>query len=118
MEKLTRLLNLSDPSKSDILDLNDNTINTLLIKHPPAAPIDEYFVLNGPVEQINPIIYDAIYESMVMRAASNTRGAAGPSKLDGEEWKKNSMLKFIWNSRDRFTQSNSTYDKKNVHRKG
>ena len=79
---------LSDASKSDILDLNDNTINTLLIKHPPAAPIDEYFVLNGPVKQINPIIYDAIDESMVMRAASNTRGAAGPSKLDGEEWKK------------------------------
>ena len=79
---------LSDISASEVLELSDTVMNQLIIKHPNAEPINDEFILEGPVRKIEQIMYDSIDESHVMRAALKTSGAAGPSKLDGDEWRK------------------------------
>ena len=79
---------LSESSTNDLLKLSDESINQLLLKHPAGEPLHEEFMLHSPVKRINPIIFDEIDESLVMKAASRSRGAAGPSKLYGDEWRK------------------------------
>ena len=48
-------------------------------KHPSAAEIREECLLNGPIDQILPNIFDLINEQMIYDAALKTKGSAGPS---------------------------------------
>jgi len=79
---------LSSNSCKGMLELSDETLSQLIVKHPESEPLHEDFLLHGPIKNVNPIIYDEIDESLVFKAANKTDGAAGPSKLDGDEWKK------------------------------
>ena len=79
---------LSKEASNGLLELSEETMNILLQKHPSPEPLHEEFLLYGPIKSVNSIIYDEINESIVLKAASRTKGAAGPSKLDGDEWRK------------------------------
>ena len=44
--------------------------------------------LQGPVKSINPIIFDSITPELIRMIAIKTKGAAGPSQLNADEWRR------------------------------
>ena len=65
-------------------------MNILLQKHSSLEPLHEEFLLCGPIKSVNSIIYDKINESIVLKAASRTKGAdaiesAGSLQLCAEQ---------------------------------
>ncbi len=70
-----------------VLPLDDATIATLKEKHPKGQDTNDYNLLQGPVQHVNPIVFDAIDEKMVLKAALATQGGSGLLVLmlmDGE----------------------------------
>ncbi len=87
---------ISDISKGGVLSL-DQTVpdngplkvrDVLRSKHPSAKPIQENSLLYGPIDSIDPVIFDAIDGSLIHTAALRISGAAGPSGLDANGWKR------------------------------
>ena len=78
---------LTNENSAGVLPADDNTINELKKKHPPAAPIQEECLLNGPLIRLQPSYFDNITEDVIKTAARMTKGAAGPSKLDADQYK-------------------------------
>ena len=74
--------------RGGILPLNDETIGLLREKHPAARDANENNKLEGPYERVNPIVFEAIDESLVMKTALETKGGSGPSGLDSDGWKR------------------------------
>ena len=44
-------------------------------------------LLEGPVEKVSSVIFDEITSETIMKAALRTKGAAGPSFYDGDDWR-------------------------------
>ena len=63
-------------------------MNELKTKHPSASSKHKDFLLQGPMQRVNPIIYDAVTPDLIKICALNTKGAAGPSSLDGDDWRR------------------------------
>ena len=59
---------LSNEMSNDILPLTEETLSQLEIKHPGNRDASADVLLNGPIKQIHPIVFDAIDEEMVLRA--------------------------------------------------
>jgi len=57
-----------------VLPLDDRTIQLLKEKHPNGRETNENNLLHGPIQNVNPIVFDAIDEQMVMKAALATQG--------------------------------------------
>jgi hypothetical protein len=49
---------LDKESSSGLLDLSPEILESLKEKHPPASEIEDECLLNGPVDQIPPNIFD------------------------------------------------------------
>ena len=49
---------------------------------------NENVILHGPRPTVNPIVYDIIDESLVLKAAQKTRKGSGPSGFDTDGWRK------------------------------
>ena len=62
--------------------------DVLRSKHPSAKTIQENSLLYGPIDSIDPVIFDAIDGSLIHTAALRISGAAGPSGLDANGWKR------------------------------
>ena len=71
-----------------ILPLTEETLSQLEIKHPDNRDASADVLLNGPVKEIHPIVFDAIDEEMVLKAESITKGGSGPSGLDADGWRR------------------------------
>ena len=69
------------------MDAEEEVIKALKEKHPPQAPIQCNVLLQGTIDYVSPSYFDEIDESMIKNAARLTKGAAGPSNLDGEQFK-------------------------------
>ena len=78
---------LSDNSDVGVLPASDEVIRDLKTKHPHPALIQSDTLLNGPINKVENSYFDNINEDMIKLAARITRGAAGPSKLDAEQFK-------------------------------
>ena len=48
----------------------------------------EEVLLRGPVKQIHPILYKAIDEALISKAALKTKGGCAPSGFDAENWRR------------------------------
>lgn len=79
---------LTNNMAGGVLPLNDDTIEILREKHPIGGDLNEDNALQGPYVTVNPIIYDVIDDSLVLRAALTTKGGSGPSGLDADGWRK------------------------------
>ena len=79
---------LTNNMKGGVLPLNDETLNLLAQKHPKASEIREDIKLQGTVNKINPIVFDVIDETIVLKAAKITKGGSGPSGMDADGWRK------------------------------
>ena len=70
-----------------VLPANDEIIQELKVKHPHPASIQNETLLNGPINKVENSYFDNINEEMIKLAARRTKGGAGPSKLDAEQFR-------------------------------
>ena len=66
--------------------INDDVINAFKQKHPKPSPILENTLLNGPVNEVLSCYFDNIDEEIVLETSSLTKGAGGPSQLEGMQY--------------------------------
>ena len=79
---------LTNEMSNGILPLTEETLSQLEIKHPDNRDASADVLLNGPVKEIHPIVFDVIDEEMVLKAESITKGGSGPSGLDADCWRR------------------------------
>ena len=60
---------LTKEMSNGILPLTEETLSQLEIKHPGNREASSHILLNGPMKEIHPIVFDAIDEERVLRAA-------------------------------------------------
>eukprot|EP00111_Clytia_hemisphaerica_P007481 TCONS_00021735-protein len=78
---------LTNNMRGGVLPLDDNTIKQLRVKHPRAKPADESAILQGPLLQVEPVVFEVIDENLIYKAAQLTKGGSGPSGLDADGWR-------------------------------
>ena len=81
-----RLLNKAE--SLGVADLTPDTLKKLSDLHPVAAPAVEQTLITGELPFFDPVIFTNINEQSIAKAATRTRGAAGPSGLDAEGWRR------------------------------
>ena len=81
-----RLLDIS--ATTGILPINSETCALLKEKHPDAAPKFQEMLLNGPLKNVEPVIFESINGEMIQKLSLKTKGAAGPSLFDADDWKR------------------------------
>ena len=79
---------LNEVDNAGIMPLNNETMESLIKKHPTSEPLNDVAVLQGSIQNVNPIIFDRINGDMIQKVAFRTKGAAGPSALDANEWRR------------------------------
>ena len=78
---------LTNEMSNGILPLTDGTLSQLEIKHPDNKDASADVLLNRSIKEIHPIVFDAIDEEIVLKAASITKGDSGPSGLYADGWR-------------------------------
>ncbi len=90
----TALAHLEYDDPAGILNLDDtigsDTVRDILIaKHPTVEPAHHDAIIQGnPPAPPHPIRFEMLTRGVVRRAALNTRGAAGPSGVDADTWRR------------------------------
>ena len=79
---------LTNEMSDGILPLAEETLSQLEIKHSDNRDASADVLLNRPIKEIHPIVFDTIDDEMVLRAASITKGGSGPSGLDADGWRR------------------------------
>ena len=79
---------LEQQGSAGFLPLSDEVLCDLQNKHPPACPADESVLIPGETPTVDPVIFEDIDESLIAKAAIKTKGAAGPSGLDSDGWRR------------------------------
>ena len=83
------VLDLAAPESPD----STTTVrDVLLSKHPPAAGLNEAALCNTdptfqPVD-VHPVLFDRLNGSIIRQAALRTRGSAGPSGVNADNWRR------------------------------
>ena len=86
--KVQSALRLLSESSAGVLTLSPEVMSELNSKHPESAPINDEMVLQGPVLEINNVIYDGIHAELIRNCILRTKGTHGPSNLDADAWKR------------------------------
>ena len=82
-------LRLLDKSESSgVLPLTQKVLDDLKVKHPPACAADPAVLIEGDEPFVDPAQFNNIDESAISRAAKRTRGSAGPSGADANQWRR------------------------------
>ena len=70
--------------------IGEETVREVLrSKHPPAEPASPASLLQGqPPAQPHPVLFTSLHRTAVRRAALHTGGAAGPSGMDADGWRR------------------------------
>ena len=79
---------LTNKMSNSILPLTEETLSQLEIKYPGNRDASDDVLLNDPIKEIHPIVFDPVDEEMVLRAASITKGGSGPSGLGTDGWRR------------------------------
>ena len=85
---------LSEDSSGGVLHLEDrigdnSVLDLLRYKHPVAEPLHDDAVITGdPPPQPHPVLFHCLNRDAVRRAALHTHGAAGPSGVDADGWRR------------------------------
>ena len=87
--KVHAALRLLDKAASlGVAELTEQTMKALADLHPTAKPAAESTLLSGELPYFDPVIFSNIDEQAIAKAAMKTRGAAGPSGLDADGWRR------------------------------
>ena len=73
---------LSDHVKNGVLSLDDT------LDSDESEDLDNALLLQGPIEEVNAIIFDQLDATAIRNAALHTQGAAGVSGLDAIGWRR------------------------------
>ena len=79
---------LTDNMSHGILPLNKETLGLLIQKHPESEEATKDVILQGPIKEANPIVFETIDESLILKSAQATKGGSGPSGMDADGWRK------------------------------
>jgi len=79
---------LTNNIKGRILPLNNQTMELLRIKHPEGKNAPDDALLPGEILTVQPIIFDAIDDEMVLNAVQLTKGGSRLSGMDADGWRK------------------------------
>ena len=71
-----------------IAELTDETMKKLSELHPAAKEASETTLQQGELPYFDPVLFTNINEESIAKAAIKTRGAAGPSGLDADAWRR------------------------------
>ena len=87
--KVHAALRILDKAASlGIAQLTDETLKALSDLHPAAQEAEDVALIEGELPYFDPILFTNIDEQSIAKAALRTRGAAGPSGLDAEGWRR------------------------------
>ena len=87
--KINPALRLLDKQEScGVAKLTDSTIEKLKELHPEAKAASENIMMTGELPHFDPVLFTNIDESSIAKAALRTRGAAGPSGMDADGWRR------------------------------
>ena len=81
-----RLLDRAE--SSGVLPLTQKVLSELQEKHPPAQPADESVLIKGEETFVDPAQFNNIDERAIFQAVMKTRGSAGPSGADANQWRR------------------------------
>ena len=79
---------LSKNMQNGILPLDEETLKALRQKHPEAEPTNPDILLTDAPVKIHPVRFEEINAEMIRQSALKTKGGAGPSRLDGDGWRR------------------------------
>ena len=81
---------LTKNMSNGILPITDATLQLLKQKHPESRESSPEVLIEGPVrnQKIHPVVYDETDESLILKAATLTKGESGPSSLDADGWRR------------------------------
>lgn len=87
--KVRQALKLIDSENdiSGIHTLNAEIRQTLEAKHPTPEPIREVALAQDEITPVEDVIFEDIDFERVQRAAKNTSGSGGPTKIDADTWR-------------------------------
>ena len=71
-----------------LCEATDEVITELINKHPAGKQAEEASILNGPVDKVEQVIFEEIKGELIQACAKKIDGAAGPSGLDSDGWKR------------------------------
>ena len=69
------------------------TIHELIRKHPDATEAETSVLINGLIPFVDPVMFQNITESTIMKVALKTKGSSGPLGLDADGWRRILVLK-------------------------
>ena len=78
----------SEAQTGGILPLNDETLQGQYEKHPSPQDIKPFSLLNRPTDDVPSTYFESIDEELIQKAAIATHCAAGPSKLDADQYQR------------------------------
>ena len=87
--KVNAALKLLDQQESiGVVELNESTMDTLRKLHPEATPATQETLMEGEVPWFDPVVFTNIDEGSIAKAATRTKGGAGPSGMDADGWRR------------------------------
>ena len=79
---------LSDSESSGILPLNEDNTRLLKTRHPQGEEQFSDLLLEGPEALFGSYAYEAVDGALIQKTAREVKGAAGPSNLDSDGWRR------------------------------
>jgi hypothetical protein len=86
--KVSAALRWIGSQATSVLSADDATIRELVDLHPKGAPATQHGIFEGPIEYVEPVIFDSIDGETIQACAKRTSGSAGPSGLDADGWQR------------------------------
>ena len=84
--KLSQATSMINRDSGGLLDVNEEVVKALQAKHPKAEPAAEEILLQGTPNKVEDVIFEAIDNAMVQKAAKGTNGSGGPTQVDSDAW--------------------------------
>jgi hypothetical protein len=78
---------VTEQAKGGIIPLDPDVLETLKQKHPNAETADPDVLIHGCMPDLHPISFAGITADSIRQAALHTKGSAGPSGGDAEQWR-------------------------------
>ena len=75
-------------SATGLLSASTEVISELVRKHPTGKHADPHSILKGPVDKVEQVIFEEIDGQLIQTCVKKIDGAAGPSGLDSDGWKR------------------------------
>ena len=85
--KLRAASKLLNEMNSAPLEINNEVLSILKQKHPPGKMGGRAVIENPTPNVVEPITFEGIDSNLIYRAALNTRGSGGPTKIDSDTWR-------------------------------